>query len=132
MQIKLRLIQKKRVYSEEFKKGLVELFERGKYSVKQLERLYGVRIQVIYNWIYKYSNVNEKGCRIVEMKESSTNKIKDLERRVRELEQMVGQKQIKIEFLEKMIDIAETDLKIDIKKKSSTPQSTGSGKTGKS
>jgi hypothetical protein len=44
---------------------------------------------------------------------------------------VVGQKQIQIEFLEKMIEIAEKELKIDIKKKSSTPQSAGSGKSGK-
>jgi hypothetical protein len=85
----------------------------------------------IYQWIYKYSAYNEQGYRVVEMKNSSSNKIKQLQQKVTELEQKVGQKQIKIDYLEKVIDVAEDALKIDIKKNSNTPQSTGSNKTRK-
>jgi transposase len=131
MQPKNRFIQKRRKFSEEFKRELVRLFESGKFSVSQLDRLYGVRFALIYRWIYKYSNFNEKGCRIIEMKQSSTSKIKELEQKIKDLERLVGQKQIKIDFLEEMIDVAKEELNIDIKKKSSTPQSDGSGKKEK-
>ncbi len=126
MQANLRKIQKRRVYSEDFKKEIVSLFESGKFSVAQLEKLYGIKNQIIYQWIYKFSTFNEKGYRVVEMKESSINKLKQLEQKIKELEQIVGQKQIKIDYLEKMIDIAKDDLNIDIKKNYNTPQSTGS------
>lgn len=126
MKANLRKIQKRRVYSEDFKKEIVSLFESGKFSVAQLERLYGIKNQIIYPWIYKFSTFNEKGYRVVEMKESSINKLKQLEQKIKELEQIVGQKQIKIDYLEKMIDIAKDDLNIDIKKNYNTPQSTGS------
>ncbi len=43
------------------------------------------------------------------MKESTSKKAK-------QLEGMVGQKQIKIDYLEKMMEIAKQELKIDIKK----------------
>lgn len=132
MSKKITLIRKQREYSEDFKKELVSLFEQGKFSVLQLDRLYGVPFSLIYQWIYRYSQLNEKGHRIVEMKQSSTSKLKALEQKVKNLERMVGQKQIQIDFLEKMIEIAEEELKIDIKKKSSTPQSTGSANKGKS
>jgi transposase-like protein len=132
MQPTINSIRKRREYSEEFKLELVRLFERGKFSVLQLSKLYGVGISVIYRWIYKYSPFNEPGYRIVEMKESSTNKIKAMEQRIKELEKIVGQKQIKIDFLEEMIKVANEELKIDIKKKSSTPQSGGSTKERKS
>lgn len=62
------------------------------------------------------------------MKESSTDKVKKQQQRIRELEQMLGQKQIKIEFLEKMIELASEDLDYDIKKNFDTLQSDGSGK----
>lgn len=123
----LKKLQKKRVYSDDFKRELVSLFESGKYSVLQLSRLYGVSDVSLYNWIYKFSTFNEKGIRIVEMKESSANKLKALEQKVKELEQIVGQKQIKIDFLEKMIELAQDDFKIDIKKNCSTQLSNGSG-----
>lgn len=126
MKANLRKIQKRRVYSEDFKKEIVSLFESGKFSVAQLEKLYGIKNQIIYQWIYKFSTFNEKGYRVVEMKESSINKLKQLEQKIKELEQIVGQKQIKIDYLEKMIDIAKDDLNIDIKKNYNTPQSTGS------
>jgi transposase-like protein len=131
MKANLRNIRKKRNYSEEFRKEIVKDFESGKWSVLQLEKLHGVSNSNIYNWIYKYSNFNEKGFRIVEMKDSSTQKMKELQARIKELEGAVGRKQIKIDYLEKMMDVAKEQLDIDIKKNFSTPQSTGSGKTEK-
>ena len=116
MKANLKEIKKHRRYSTDFKKELVSLFESGKYSVVQLEKLYGISNPTIYRWIYKYSTFNEKGIRIVEMKKSSSKKLKELEQKVKELERAVGQKQIKIEYLEKLIDIAEDDFDIDIKK----------------
>ena len=65
------------------------------------------------------------------MKKSSSSKVKELQKRVADLERVVGQKQIKIDFLEKLIEIAGDEYNIDIKKKSFTPQSPGSDKTDK-
>lgn len=61
---------------------------------------------------------------------SDTRKIKALKEKVKELEQAVGQKQIQIDFFDKMIDLAEEEYGIDIKKCTSKP-SGGSGRTGK-
>ena len=131
MKANVRSILKQRKYSEEFKKRIVNDFESGKYSVAQLERLHGVSNPTIYNWIYKFSTFNEKGFRVVEMKDSSNKKMRALEARIKELESTVGRKQIKIEYLEKMMEIAKEELNIDIKKNYATPQSTGSEKTNK-
>jgi hypothetical protein len=62
---------------------------------------------------------------------SSTNKIKELQERIRELERAVGQKQMKVDFLEKLIEIADGELGIDIKKKAGSPPRSGSGGTEK-
>lgn len=126
MKANLKNVRKVRHYSEDFKREIVSVFESGKLSVLQLEKLYGISNSLIYNWIYKFSTFNEKGFRVVEMKESNIDKLKHLEQKIKELEQIVGQKQIKIDYLEKMIDIAKEDLNIDIKKNYNTPQSTGS------
>jgi|SRR5699024_1069447 len=131
MKANVRSIRKQRRYSVEFKKKLVADFESGKYSVPQLERLHGISNSTIYNWIYKFSTFNEKGFRVVEMKDSSYKKMKELEARIKELEQTVGRKQIMIDYLEKMMDIAKEELDIDIKKNFATPRSPGSGKTKK-
>ena len=77
----------------------------------------------------KYSTYNKKSVKIVEMNESGTKKLKDFELRIKELEQIVGQKQLKIDYLEKMIELAKKELNIDIKKNSDTLQSGGFSKT---
>lgn len=124
-------INSHRKFSEEFKRKLVEDFEKGVMSVPQMERYYGVSNAAIYRWIYKYSTYNEKNVRIVEMKDSQTHRVKELEEKVKELEQAVGQKQIMIDYLEKMIDLARETYSIDIKKNSNTPPSGGSNQTEK-
>lgn len=132
MKANIRVIRKHRVYSEEFKKQLVQEFESGKLSVLQLEKLYGVGNALIYRWIYKFSTFNKQGYRVVEMKDSSKDKMKAMEKQIKELQRMVGMKQIKIDYLEKMIEIARDEFDMDIKKKLDTPPSDTSGKEAKS
>lgn len=64
------------------------------------------------------------------MEESTSKKLKDQEARIRELERAVGQKQLKIDYLEKLIEIAGKDLGLDLKKNSDTQLSSGTRKTG--
>jgi hypothetical protein len=61
--------------------------------------------------------------------ESDTRKLIELGRQKAELERIIGQKQIQIDFLTKIIDLAEEDYQIDIKKKINTGPLSGSGKT---
>ena len=124
-------IQKKRKFTEDYKRKLVNDFETGEYSVLELSKLHSINFTQIYRWIYKYSTVNKRGYKVVELTESSDMKVKELQERIKELERKIGQKQIKIDFLEKMIDIAEDELDIDIKKNSNTQQSGGSAVTKK-
>lgn len=126
MQSNLKKVRKNRHYSEDFKKQLVLDYESGRYSAIELSRLHGLAHQLIYRWIYKYSTFNKKGYRVVEMKDSSIKKLKDIEKRIKELEGIVGRKQIRIDYLEKLIELAGEEFDIDIKKNSATPQSTGS------
>lgn len=129
MKTNLRKLRKTRQYCNAFKKQVVADYESGQYSVLELEHLHGIGNRTIYNWIYKFSTFNQKGYRIVEMKDSSRKKVKELEQRIKELERAVGQKQIMIDYLEKMMEIAKEEYNIDIKKNYNTSQSTGSGRT---
>jgi len=131
MKANIKKIRHKRRFTEDFKRHLVKEYERGQLGVLDLEKLYQVGNNLIYSWIYKYSNFNQKSIQVVEMKQSSAQKIKQLEAKVKELERAVGQKQLMIDYLEKMMDLAKDELGIDIKKNSDTPQSTGSSKTKK-
>jgi transposase-like protein len=124
-------IRPKRVFSEEFKKKLVQDFESGIATVGMIELQYNISNTLLYRWIYVYSSYNEKNVRIIEMKDSQTQRLKELEQKVKELERAVGQKQIKIDFLEKMIELAEDHYAIDVKKNSSIQPSGGSNQRAK-
>jgi transposase-like protein len=126
MKANVRAIAKRRRYSEEFKKSIVQDFESGRFSVLQLERLHGVSNVTIYKWIYKYSTFNQEGYRVVEKKSSSQSKVRDLEKKIKELEATLGRKQIQIDYLETMMEVAKDELNIDIKKNFATPHSKGS------
>jgi hypothetical protein len=67
---------------------------------------------------------------VVEPK-SDTQRIKMLEERIKELERIVGQKQLLLEFKDKMIEIAEATYNVDIKKKVGSRLSSGTTSTGK-
>jgi hypothetical protein len=68
----------------------------------------------------------KKEKQVVESK-SDTRKIAELQQKIKDLERLVGQKQVEVEFLNKMIELTEEDLNIDIKKKGSFKPSSGTG-----
>jgi len=115
----------RRIYSEDFKLKIVKFYESGKQTVRELEKIYDISNPTIYKWIYKYSNYNKKSIKVVELKDSQMHKLKELQNRIAELEQALGQKQMNIDYLEKMIELAKEHYDIDIKKNSNTPQSGG-------
>lgn len=125
-------IRRHRRYSEELKRQIVSEYERGKMTVHELEKFYDISNVSIYQWIYKYSNYNKKTIQVVEYKNSQVQRLKELETKVRDLERIVGQKQVNIEYLEKMIELAIKRYDIDIKKNFNTPHSSGSKPTEKS
>jgi len=120
-----------RYFSEEFKKKKVREIELNTVTVSQVTREYGVSKTAVYKWIYKYSAMRKKGIKQVVEAKSDTLKITRLREEVRDMERLIGQKQIRIDFLEKMIELAEQEYGIDIKKKYFSTPSSGSGHTVK-
>jgi hypothetical protein len=65
--------------------------------------------------------------RLVVETASDTQELLRLKKQVAELERLIGQKQVELEFKDKMIGLAEATYGVDIKKKFSTSRSTGFG-----
>ncbi len=120
-----------RHFSESFKKAKVREIERNLTTVRMVSKEYDVSTTAIYKWLYKYSIFLAKQVRQIIEPMSDAQKIKELRKKIQELEQLVGQKQIQLEFKDKMIELAEQMYKIDIKKKLGSKPSNGFGSTGK-
>lgn len=125
---KIRL-RKRRVFSAEFKRSRIKEYESGEFTVQELSKMFNIDRVTLYRWIHTFSTYNKKSTVIVEMKDSAAQKLKDYEKRIADLERALGQKQLSIDYLEKVIDLAKERYDIDLKKNSDTPPLIGSEKT---
>lgn len=125
-----RALRQNRYFSEEFKKKKVDELDKKLTTVAEVCREYEVTQTAVYKWIYKYSLMRKKGIKMVVETESDTAKIKALKEHIAQLEQLLGQKQFKIDFLEKQFELAQEQYGLDLKKKRSGTPCSGSGSTG--
>ena len=120
-----------RYFSESFRQAKVKEIERNLTTVVAVCREYEVSRSAVYKWIDKYSLFRKRQIRQIIEPMSDTQKIKEVQAKIKELERLVGQKQIQLEFKEKMIEIAEEMYKVDIKKKVGSRLSSGLDNTKK-
>lgn len=109
--------KRNRIFSEELKQGVVKDLEHNIASIPEIISRYDVSRTSVYNWVYKYSAYAKRGERVVVEKKSEARKTEELKKQIKELERIIGQKQIQIDIKDKMIELAEKKYKIDIKKK---------------
>lgn len=121
-----------RHFSESFKIQIVRQLERGLIRGCDVKKEYSVSYTSILRWKNKYGMSKEsKPVRLVVETQSDTKKLLELKKRVADLERIVGQKQIQLDFKDKMIELAEEHYSVDIKKKFVDKQSSTTGKNEK-
>lgn len=118
----------RRHFSESFKIKKVRELETGITRLREICQQYEVSDAAVYSWIKKYGIMKDKPERVVIESESDTQELLALRKKVAELERVVGQKQLLIDFKDKMIELAESHYQVDIKKKFSTKPSSTTGK----
>lgn len=106
-----------RTFSVAFKQEKVKQIENKQIKVGQICKLYKVSKTAVYKWIRLYGSLKQKGERIVVEKESEGKKTEELLKKVAELERLLGQKQIEVEYLKKVVEFGSELTKTDIKKK---------------
>ena len=118
-----------RTFSDNFKIKKVREIEMGKTKVSEVCKQYEVRETNVYKWIKKFGTMKNKKERLIVETESDTQQLLHLKKQVAELERIIGQKQVLLDFKDKMIELAEQTYGVDIKKKFSTTPSGTSGNT---
>ena len=120
-----------RTFSVAFKKRQVDLYDRNLATVREISKEFDVSETAIYKWLKKYSKRYSHQVQTVVQMESEAHKNKALRARIAELERALGQKQMKIDYLEKLIEVSQNEFGIEIEKKVELPPLSGSGSTGK-
>lgn len=123
-------------YSEAFKLRVVQEVENGEVGITAARRKYGIQGHAtIRTWIEKYGNFDKSYQIKKNMKKSPEQELMELKasnellkKKNKRLEKELEQTDKKALFFDMMIDIAEEEFKIPIRKKSLSEQSITSAK----
>lgn len=121
--------RRRRHFSDSFKIQKVRELETGRTKVSELCKQYEVSGTNVYKWLNKFGSMKNKKERLIIEADSDTKQLLELKKKVAELERIIGQKQVMLDFKDKMIELAEETYGVDIKKKFTTSPSNSSGST---
>ena len=92
------------------KKAVVEEYLRGGVSLRELSREHGIKYQTLHRWVKDHeSGKTEADKRRREV-------VEEMPREVRKLQQELYEARLKAKLFETMVDLAEKDLGIPIRK----------------
>lgn len=116
-------------YTVAFKLQVVSEIERGDLNRNQAKYRYGIQGRsTVLKWLKKYGTLDWLNPQLHLMAQS---KIKTPEQRIKELEALLDKEKKRNLLLNTMVDIAEQELGLKIRKKSLTGQQSASSKQGK-
>jgi len=126
-------------YSLSFKLQVVREVEKGELSIKGSLRKYGIQSHgTVLNWLRKYGTFDWENQTPTQMPKSAEQKILELEQKVKLLEKQkaflehqIDRADRKAVLFDMMIDLAEKEFNIPIRKKCLPEQSTEAGKSQK-
>ena len=98
-------VQRRRRWSAEEKRAMVEEAEQPGSSVSQVARKYGVNPNQIFNW---RRLMREGALSAVRADEEvvAASEVKQLRARIRELERLLGKKTLEVEILKEALEVA--------------------------
>lgn len=114
---------KRKSFSNLQKRTVVTAIEQGRMSIKEAQTAYGIKNEkIIRNWLAQYKIEKVELCIITEPLMSKKTKPFNAAQ-AEALQKALEEAELKIKALNTLIDVAEEQLKIDIRKKSGARQS---------
>jgi transposase-like protein len=115
-------------FTDEFRFMVIQEYLNSDISLVELQKKHSIRGHgCVSNWMRKFgdSKITDEQIsiqRAMSKEEDKTPRERKLEAKVKELEKALEQERLRTLALDTMINIAERDLKISIRKKSGTKQ----------
>ena len=111
-------------FPDDLKEKIIGLVLYQNQPVKEVAKKYELpNVHIIANWIRIYKKKLEKGAIILPPMESKKRKdTKTLKQRIKQLEKSLAKANVLIYGLNSMIDYAEKELKVPLRKKPGTKQ----------
>ena len=114
-----------RVFSREFKFSVVEEYLSGSLGASALSKKYSIHLTTLYSWIRTFAPEHKFNSCIAmskRKKESESDEIRSLKLALRQKELELRREKMRADLYETMVDVAEEQFNICIRKKAGTKQ----------
>ena len=121
--------RERKFYSEEFKERALSAYRNSNASMLMVAERFGLSRNTFSSWVFRKrtSSNSKKRNKLAVLNALTMTKeelsVEAMKERIKELEHQLSVEKIRSESLSKMIEIAERELQIDIRKKSGAKQS---------
>ena len=95
-----------RRYSEGFKLKILSELSTGKYSKRELSRLYGLQSSTINEWIKKYDRKDLMNTRIMVENQDEISRIKALQKEIEQLKKLLLKKDLEQLVSDSFLEVA--------------------------
>jgi transposase-like protein len=95
-----------RRYSEGFKLKILSELSTGKYSKRELSRIYGLQSSTINEWIKKYDRKDLMNTRIMVENEDEISRVKALQKEIEQLKKLLLKKDLDQLVSESYLEVA--------------------------
>jgi transposase-like protein len=85
-----------RRYSESFKLKILSELSTGKYSKRELSRIYGLQSSTINEWIKKYDRKDLMNTRIMVENQDEISRLKALQKEIEQLKRLLLKKDLEL------------------------------------
>jgi transposase-like protein len=123
------LRRERKFYSEEFKERALTAYKNSNASISETAERFGLSRNTFSSWVFRKrtSSDSKKIDKLAAFKSLSMKgeelSLEVMKARIKELEHQLSVEKIRSESLSRMIEIAERELNIDIRKKTGAKQS---------
>jgi len=124
------------IYSPEFRRMVAKAYFTSSKSLSEIGKEFNVKMTTVHKWVLRYgpefghTRTIQQDFHTFQAVSNTASSMKkehptaeEMARRIEELEQQLKQEQMRSIVLDQMIDLAERELKISIRKKSGAKQS---------
>lgn len=93
-------------YSESFKLKILSELSTGKYTKRQLGRIYGIQNSTMNEWIKKYNRTDLMNTRIIVQNKDEITRIKELQKELEKLKEILIKKDLEQLVSDSYLEVA--------------------------
>lgn len=108
--------RRRRRFTDSFRKDQVSMIESGKTTVKEVSKLYEVKVANVNRWLRKFGK-KPLAEQIIVGSPKDFDRVRDLEKENKKLKELIGAQQVELVYKSELLEMARERLGDDFEKK---------------